>query len=197
MTTPDAVHDADFGDELTFGELVFSDFARYRAVEPTWFRVLTRAVMLQGLAATIVLRAQQRLSRRGHIKLASLLRVASNIVWSADFVPGMRIGPGLYMPHPMGVVMGGGFRAGAGVTILQGFTAGAREPHGGTHGYATLCDGSTVSAHSVVLDGVTIGKDALVGANTVVVKDVQERAVVFGVPAKRVATREPDPTPDA
>ncbi|MGJ9412776.1 serine O-acetyltransferase [Aeromicrobium sp. CF4.19] len=184
--------DADFGDDLTFTELVFSDFRRYRDVDATWFLVLTRAVMLQGLAATILLRAQQRLHARGHVKTPSLLRSVANVVWAVDLVPGMRVGPGLYMPHPMGIVIGGRrCRIGADVTILQGVTAGARQPGGPEHGFPTIGDGAIISAHAVLLDDVTIGRDALVGANTVVVKDVEERAIVLGVPAKRIGTREP------
>lgn len=184
--------DLDVGEGLSVRELVFADYRRYRGGEPSWFRVLTRCVTLQGLAATLVLRLQTAAYYRGHVLLANVLRSVASILWSCDLIPGMRIGPGLYMPHPMGVVMGGGFRAGAQVTLLQGFTAGARAPGGGDHGYATVCDGAIVSAHAVLLDGVTVGPGALVGANTVVVADVPERAIVFGVPARRVGTREDD-----
>lgn len=188
--------DSDFGDDHTFRDLVFSDFRRYRDVEATWFLVLTRAVMLQGLAASIVLRAQQRLHARGHVKLPFLLRSIANVVWAVDLVPGMRVGPGLYMPHPMGIVIGGRrFRVGAQVTILQGATAGAREPGGREHGFATICDGAVISANAVLLDDVTVGRNALVGANTVVVKDVDENAIVLGIPARRVGTREDGDAP--
>lgn len=182
----------DLGNSMTFSELVFSDLQRYRTGRPTWFGVLTRCLTLPGLAAMVVLRAQQRLHARGHARPAHLLRSVAAVLWSADLVPGMQVGPGLYLPHPMGVVIGGGLRIGAGVTILQGVTAGAREPGGDTHEFATIGDGAIISAHAVLVGGVQIGAHAHVGANSVVLSDVPPGAVVMGVPARRIGTRGPD-----
>lgn len=193
MTQPDAGGtESNFGDGMTFTELVFSDLQRYRSGKPTWFGVLTRCTVLPGLAAVVVLRAQQRLFHRGHVRAAHLLRTVAMMCWGADLVPGMKVGPGLYLPHPNGVTMGGGLRIGAGVTILQGVTAGAREPGGTDHQFATIGDGAIVSAHAVLLGGITVGAHAHVGANSVVTSDVPDWAVVFGLPARRVGSREPD-----
>jgi acetyltransferase-like isoleucine patch superfamily enzyme len=46
--------------------------------------------------------------------------------------------------------------------------------------------GAAIGANSVVLPGVTIGENALVGAGCVVSKDVPDNAVVVGIPAKIV-----------
>lgn len=43
--------------------------------------------------------------------------------------------------------------------------------------------GASIGANSVILPGVTIGKEALVGAGSVVTKDVPDRAIVVGNPA--------------
>jgi len=50
-----------------------------------------------------------------------------------------------------------------------------------------ICENAFVGVHSVVLCGVTIGKRAIVGAGSVVIKDVEDDAVVAGVPASEVA----------
>jgi len=47
-----------------------------------------------------------------------------------------------------------------------------------------------VGANAVILDGVTIGKGAVLGAASVVTKDVPEYAVVVGNPAKIVKYRK-------
>lgn len=47
-----------------------------------------------------------------------------------------------------------------------------------------------IGAHSIVLPGVTIGKGAVIGANSVVTKDVEPYAVVYGSPAKIYKMRE-------
>jgi acetyltransferase-like isoleucine patch superfamily enzyme len=44
--------------------------------------------------------------------------------------------------------------------------------------------GASIGANSVILPGVTIGEDGLVGAGSVVTEDVPSRAVVAGNPAR-------------
>jgi serine O-acetyltransferase len=179
------------GPTPSFRDLVFSDFARYRAnLRPTWPRVLARCLFLPGLVACILLRAQQKLFEARQVRLAYLLRTVGVLLFSADFVPGMRIGRGLYLPHPMGVTMGGGLRVGDNVTILQGVTAGTRHPDGSiAQEFATICDGAIICTNAVLVGGVRVGKDAQVGANSVVLSDVADGAVVLGVPARQVGTR--------
>ena len=46
-----------------------------------------------------------------------------------------------------------------------------------------------IGAHTVIMPGVRIGKGAVVGAGSVVTKDVEENTVVIGVPAKFVRKR--------
>ncbi|WP_373478950.1 DapH/DapD/GlmU-related protein [Geminocystis sp.] len=48
----------------------------------------------------------------------------------------------------------------------------------------TICDGVWIGAHSLILKGVTIGKGSIVGAGSVVTKDVPEMTIVAGNPAK-------------
>ncbi|MDF4871919.1 acyltransferase, partial [Vibrio parahaemolyticus] len=44
--------------------------------------------------------------------------------------------------------------------------------------------GASIGANSTILPGVTIGENAMVGAGSVVTKDVPARAIVVGNPAK-------------
>jgi maltose O-acetyltransferase len=52
-------------------------------------------------------------------------------------------------------------------------------------------DGAWIGGYSVVLGGVTIGKGAVVGAGSLVTKDVPENTLVVGHPAKVVKTLGP------
>lgn len=56
--------------------------------------------------------------------------------------------------------------------------------------YITIEDDVWIGANSVVLPGVTIHKGAVIGAGSIVTKDVPENAIVVGNPAKVVRYRE-------
>jgi len=57
-------------------------------------------------------------------------------------------------------------------------------------GHVVLEEGVDIGTGAVILPGVRIGRDAIIGAGAVVTKDVPERAVAVGVPAKVIKVRE-------
>ena len=50
----------------------------------------------------------------------------------------------------------------------------------------SLKKGASIGANATLLPGVTVGKHAMVGAGSVVTKDVPDRAIVAGNPAKLI-----------
>ncbi|HZC73365.1 MAG TPA: hypothetical protein VE442_21900 [Jatrophihabitans sp.] len=181
------------GAQPSFAELVFSDMARYRADDkPSWVKVVARCFTVPGMIASIILRAQQCLFRAGKVRPAAMLRTVGITLLGADFGPGMEIGTGLMVAHPVGVNIGYGLKIGNNVTFAAGVTAAARyydATEEQQQEFATICDGATIGAHAVLVGGVRIGVNAVVGANSVVLSDVPDGAVVFGSPARRVGTR--------
>lgn len=190
QSEPDVTSSAGLG----FRELVFSDLERYRPGVPTsWPRVFARCLSNPGMIASLILRAQQMAMRAGKVRLAFLLRSLGMFLVSADFVPGMDIGPGFLMPHPNGTVIGNGLRIGANVTFGGGVTAGVKQPDtpADADGYPVVCDGAIVLANAVLVGPVRVGRGAQVGANSVLLSDAPACAVMFGVPARKVAERQP------
>ena len=176
-----------------FQDLVFSDLQRYRPGEPSWLKVAVRCLTLPGLIGSVILRAQQCLFDSGRVKPAHMLRTVGVILLNMDLFPGMKIGPGLLLAHPGGVTMGGGLTIGTNVSLAGGVTCAMRYPDPEDlplQEYATILDGAIIGAHAVLVGGVTVGRNALVGANSVVLSDVPDDAVVIGNPAKLVGTRE-------
>lgn len=55
---------------------------------------------------------------------------------------------------------------------------------GGELSFPRICRGAKIGGGSVILPGVTIGENAIVGAGSVVTDDVPAGATVFGNPAR-------------
>jgi len=104
--------------------------------------------------------------------------------YSCEIGHGTQIGGGLYVPHPVAIVIHGKTIIGKNVTILQSVTLGAVKGDGA--GLPILGDGVVVSAGACVLGGVKVGTGATIGANAVVLKDVSPGAVAVGVPAREL-----------
>lgn len=103
--------------------------------------------------------------------------------------PGAVLGRNVFIDHGMGVVIGETAELGDNVTLYQGVTLGGTSREKGKR-HPTLADGVIVGAGAQVLGPLKVGKDARVGANAVVVKDVPEGVTVTGIPARVVAPRE-------
>jgi serine O-acetyltransferase len=104
--------------------------------------------------------------------------------------PGATIGRRFFIDHGMGVVIGETAEIGDDVTLYQGVTLGGTSLHHGKR-HPTLSDGVIVGSGAQILGGFTVGKDARVGANAVVLAEVPAGATVVGIPAKPVGAPKP------
>lgn len=112
--------------------------------------------------------------------------------------PGATIGPGLFIDHGMGVVIGETAEVGRDVTLYHGVTLGGTSLNKGKR-HPTLGDRVVVGAGAKILGAIMVGTDSRIGANAVVVRSVPENSVVVGVPGqavKRTSTRIAKDTPD-
>lgn len=94
------------------------------------------------------------------------------------------IGPGLYLPHTSGTVLGA-IWIGENAVIYQNVTLGAKTPDLEFKAdlRPRIGDRALLGAGCKVLGGITLGDDVTVGANSVVVKPVPSGCLVVGVPA--------------
>jgi len=93
----------------------------------------------------------------------------------------------------MGVVIGETAEIGADVTLYHGVTLGGVSLEPGKR-HPTLEDGVVIGAGAKVLGAITIGRNTRIGANAVVVKDVEPDMVVVGIPGKPIHRSGPEPS---
>jgi serine O-acetyltransferase len=110
--------------------------------------------------------------------------------------PGASIGPGFFIDHGMGVVIGETAEIGADVTLYHGVTLGGVSLEKGKR-HPTIGDRVVIGAGAKVLGNIVIGEDSRIGANAVVVKSVPPNSVVVGVPGQIVRRAQPHGPSDA
>lgn len=115
--------------------------------------------------------------------LARILSQFTRFITGIEIHPGARIGPGCFIDHGMGVVIGETTEIGADATIYQGATLGGTSIQKGKR-HPTLGNCVVVGAGAKVLGAITIGDCARIGANAVVVKPAPAGAVIVGVPGE-------------
>jgi serine acetyltransferase len=151
-------------------ELIRSDYTFYCDLlqEPQRTRKIKAPVRLlinTSLRAGILFRITCASPRWMHWFWRSVL----NSMHACEVVYGAKIGPGLHLPHPYGIGIGGQVRIGHGVTICQNVTLGSDM---GATGQPQLGNNVAVFAGAVALGPIRIGNGAVVGANSVLEEDL-------------------------
>ena len=124
--------------------------------------------------------------------IARIISQFSRFLTGIEIHPNAKIGKNLFIDHGMGVVIGETSEIGDNVTIYHNATLGGISPSINSNEqrhvkrHPTLKDNVVVGSGAQILGPVVVGKNAKVGANAVVTKDVEENAVMVGIPAKNV-----------
>jgi serine O-acetyltransferase len=139
------------------------------------------------------IRMHQRHARRGWLhalmrRIAVLRHRFWSVVTGTDIPPTCRLGGGLMLPHPNGIVIHPLVEIGPNCLIFQQVTIGAGG--GSRRGVPKVGGHVDIGAGARILGGITIGDHARIGANAVVTIDVPAGATAMGVPARVVTKRE-------
>nr|P23145.1 RecName: Full=Probable serine acetyltransferase; Short=SAT [Azotobacter chroococcum (strain mcd 1)]AAA22162.1 serine acetyltransferase [Azotobacter chroococcum] len=151
----------------------------------TTFEVLTT---YPGVHAIMLYRLAHRLWRPNALPRPAAV-VRARLVSNVDIHPGAVIGARFFIDHGACVVIGETAEIGRDVTLYHGVTLGGTTGAKGKR-HPTLGDVVLVGAGAKILGPITIGANARVGANSVVVQDVPEGCTVVGIPGKVVKLRE-------
>jgi serine O-acetyltransferase len=146
-----------------------------------------------GLHALLAHRVAHALRRGGIPGVPRLIAFLARAMTGIEIHPAAQIGPGLFIDHGMGVVIGETARIGQDVTLYQsvtlggtGFATGKRHP--------TVEDNVTIGAGAILLGPITVGHGSKIGAGSVVIHDIPPLSTVVGNPGHpvRVEGRRPE-----
>ncbi len=117
--------------------------------------------------------------------IARVISQLSRFFTLIEIHPGAKIGRCLFIDHGVGVVIGETCEIGDNVTIYQNVTLGGTGKETGKR-HPTIHSNVLIASGAKVLGSITVGENAKIGANSVVLKDVPENSTVVGIPGKIV-----------
>lgn len=160
------------------------DLRAARASDPAARSLLEVALSYPGVHALWVHRLSHAMWRYSWLRLpARLLSHLARMLTGVEIHPGAQLGRRMFIDHGMGVVIGETAHVGDDVVMFHGSTlGGVSTSHGKRH--PTVGNRVMIGAGAKVLGPVTVGDDAKVGANAVVVHDVPAGQVAVGVAAR-------------
>src|SRR6266571_3290474 len=177
---------------MTLRELINSDLSRFtqtyvlRGQVFSKRRVFWESVIFKaGFQAVLLYRVSHWLFLRGWIYLPWFLSRLSLAVTGADIEFNAQIGPGMFITHPVGIVVGRGTVIGSDVTLFQGVTFGVKSWHpDAIRRFPKVGSKCYFFAGAMVLGEVTIGDYCVVGAHAVLTEDLPDGGLALGVPAR-------------
>lgn len=111
------------------------------------------------------------------------------VLYASDINCKSQIGGGLFIVHGHDIVIGAKVVVGNNCKIFNGVTLGGQNTEIDNAPQPIIGDNVVISTGAKILGDIKIGNDCIVGANSVVVKSVDENSIIAGVPARFIKYR--------
>jgi serine acetyltransferase len=156
---------------------------------------ITNNVNLKGRIIVVSFTVMSYFRKKVHNKLMLILcapiiivyKLITDLMLGCEIPASTKIGKGFVIHHGRALVLNKNVVIGNKVTLKQNTTIGNKESLTGEDlGSPIIEDNVTVGPNSVIIGPIVIGKNAIIGAGSVVVKDVPPNGIVAGNPAKLV-----------
>lgn len=118
--------------------------------------------------------------------MGSFYQLFVEVATGIQIPPDVEIGPGLYIGHYGGIIVGAPVKIGKFCNISQGITIGSAG-RGEKAGLPELGDYVYVAPGAKIIGKIRIGNHVAIGANAVVTRDLPDNAVAAGVPARIIS----------
>jgi cysteinyl-tRNA synthetase len=166
---------------------LISDIRRdYRAVfekDPAARSAFEVVLSYSGFHAIFLHRINHALWNIGVPVIPRFLSQVARWITGIEIHPAAKIGPGFFIDHGMGVVIGETTEIGDDCLLYQGVTLGGTGKEKGKR-HPTLGRSVVVGTGAKVLGAITVGDYVKIGANSVVLKSVPDHSIVVGVPGR-------------
>ncbi len=159
------------------------DLCAYRDRDSACDKLSTPFLYYKGYHALSAARVANWLWRQNRRSLALYFQNLISCEFGLDIHPAAKIGYGIMLDHATGVVIGETAVVGNNVSIMQSVTLGGTGKETGDR-HPKVEDGVLISAGAKILGNIRVGTGAMVGAGSVVLKDVPPHMMVAGVPAE-------------
>jgi len=152
-------------------------------------RAVVEGLLFENGFQAVVLHRVAHWFRSRNVPVLGPLVARLNLFFTGvDISPLAVIGPGLYISHGTGLVIGGAARLGARAFLLQGVTIGAPTPARVAQ-MPSLGDEVFVGAGACVIGDIQVGSRVFIGVNAVVARDVPDDCKVLAAGGVEVIPR--------
>ena len=167
---------------------IYNDAKNINDKDPASRNILYVIFLYPGFHALLFYRLSHFLNNIHLYFIARLISQIGRFITGIEIHPGAKIGNNLFIDHGMGVVVGETTEIGNDCTIYHGVTLGGTGKEKGKR-HPTLGNNVMVGCGAKVLGPVLIGDNVKIGANAVVLHDVQSNNTIVGIPGKILQKR--------
>jgi serine O-acetyltransferase len=169
---------------------IFYDIAVIYKKDPainSKFLGFLEVILYAGLWAMIFHRVAHLLHTLKIPFIPRLLSQVSRLITGIEIHPGARIGKGLFIDHGNGVVIGETAIIGDNVLMFHQVTLGAKGGESSaSKRHPTLGNNVIIGAGAKIIGNITISDHSIIGAGSIVLKDVDRGKTVAGNPAREI-----------
>lgn len=164
---------------------LYEDANNIKEKDPAANNILYVIFMYQGFRSLVFHRIAHWFYKCHLFFLARLISQIARFFTGIEIHPGAKIGRRLFIDHGMGIVIGETATIGNDCTIYHGVTLGGTGKDEKKR-HPDLGDNVLVGCGAKILGPIKIGDNVKIGANSVVLKDVQKNTTIVGIPGKEI-----------
>ena len=164
---------------------LIGDILFFRENDPACKYLSTPLLFYKGFQGLAAYRSSNILWNNDRHTMALYIQNRSSEVFGVDIHPAAFIDSPVMIDHATGVVVGETAKIKKRVSIFQGVTLGGKGFNRGDR-HPKIEEGVSIFASSTILGNVTVGKNSVVAAGSLVLDDVENDSTVAGIPAKKI-----------